>query len=102
MIQNLITAEQREQLLANGQAYPAGHAGDPLPVVWLFAPDVHACLKALADLRQQVIGERVPRSSERRLKSQLPKERRSSESQPWLSARMTNAAWSGTLCYPPN
>ncbi|WP_035815591.1 DUF2958 domain-containing protein, partial [Cupriavidus sp. SK-4] len=34
----LITAEQREQLLANGQAYVAGHACDPLPVVRLFTP----------------------------------------------------------------
>jgi len=39
MIPNLITAEQRAQLLANGQAYTAGHAGDPLPVVRLFTPD---------------------------------------------------------------
>ncbi|CAN7686999.1 DUF2958 domain-containing protein [Cupriavidus necator] len=38
----LITAEQRAQLLTNGQAYAAGHAGDPLPVVRLFAPDAHA------------------------------------------------------------
>jgi hypothetical protein len=38
----LITAEQRAQLLTNGQAYAAGHAGDPLPVVWLFTPDAHA------------------------------------------------------------
>ncbi|KWR88151.1 DUF2958 domain-containing protein [Cupriavidus sp. IDO] len=38
----LITAEQRAQLLANGQAYVAGYAGDPLPVVRLFTPDAHA------------------------------------------------------------
>ena len=38
----LITAEQRAQLLANGQAYAAGHANDPLPVVRLFTPDAHA------------------------------------------------------------
>jgi len=42
MIQPLITAEQRAQLLANGQAYAVGHAGDPLPVVRLFTPDAHA------------------------------------------------------------
>jgi len=42
MIQPLITAEQRVQLLANGQAYAAGHGGDPLPVVRLFTPDAHA------------------------------------------------------------
>ncbi|WP_454752298.1 DUF2958 domain-containing protein [Cupriavidus necator] len=42
MIQPLITVEQRAQLLANGQAYAAGHAGDPLPVVRLFTPDAHA------------------------------------------------------------
>ena len=39
---SLITAEQRAQLLANGRAYAAGHAGDPLPVVRLFTPDAHA------------------------------------------------------------
>ncbi|WP_042883681.1 DUF2958 domain-containing protein [Cupriavidus necator] len=42
MIQPLITAEQREQLLANGHAYAAGHGSDPLPVVRLFTPDAHA------------------------------------------------------------
>ncbi|KAI3606810.1 putative lipoprotein [Cupriavidus necator H850] len=42
MNQPLITAEQRAQLLANGRAYAAGHAGDPLPVVRLFTPDAHA------------------------------------------------------------
>lgn len=42
MIQPLITVEQRAQLLANGHAYAAGHAGDPLPVVRLFTPDAHA------------------------------------------------------------
>ena len=42
MIQPLITAEQRAQLLANGRAYAAGHAGDPPPVVRLFTPDAHA------------------------------------------------------------
>ncbi|EYS98174.1 hypothetical protein CF68_22425 [Cupriavidus sp. SK-4] len=39
---NLITAEQRAQLLANGHAYVNGKARDPLPVVRLFAPDAHA------------------------------------------------------------
>ena len=39
---SLITAEQREQLLANGRAYATGHASDPLPVVRLFTPDAHA------------------------------------------------------------
>ncbi|WP_349605271.1 DUF2958 domain-containing protein [Cupriavidus sp. DF5525] len=42
MNQPLITAEQRAQLLANGRAYAAGHADDPLPVVRLFTPDAHA------------------------------------------------------------
>ncbi|WP_035824888.1 DUF2958 domain-containing protein, partial [Cupriavidus sp. SK-4] len=42
MIQPLITAEQREQLLANGHAYATGKARDPLPVVRLFTPDAHA------------------------------------------------------------
>lgn len=42
MIKSLITVEQRAQLLANGQAYAAGHAGDPRPVVRLFTPDAHA------------------------------------------------------------
>ena len=42
MIQPHITVEQRAQLLANGRAYAAGHAGDPLPVVRLFTPDAHA------------------------------------------------------------
>jgi hypothetical protein len=42
MIQSLVTAEQRAQLLANGQAYAAGDTGDLLPVVRLFTPDAHA------------------------------------------------------------
>ncbi|CAN7145636.1 DUF2958 domain-containing protein [Cupriavidus necator] len=42
MIQPLITSEQREQLLANGHAYAAGHGSDPVPVVRLFTPDAHA------------------------------------------------------------
>jgi len=42
MIQSLINAEQRAQLLANGQAYAAGQARDPLPVARLFTPDAHA------------------------------------------------------------
>lgn len=35
----LITDEEREQLLANGQARAAGQIIDPLPVVRLFTPD---------------------------------------------------------------
>lgn len=42
MIQSLVTAEDRTQLLANGQARVAGHDTDPLPVVRLFTPDAHA------------------------------------------------------------
>jgi len=42
MIQSLMNAEQRAQLLANGQAYAAGQARDPLPVARLFTPDAHA------------------------------------------------------------
>jgi hypothetical protein len=39
MYPTLITEEQRAQLLANGHS---GYAGDLLPVVRLFTPDVHA------------------------------------------------------------
>ncbi|MCY1270036.1 hypothetical protein D9M68_184800 [compost metagenome] len=39
MYPNLITEEQRAQLLANGHS---GYAGDLLPVVRLFTPDAHA------------------------------------------------------------
>jgi len=42
MIQSLVTAEDRTQLLANGQARVAGHDTDPSPVVRLFTPDAHA------------------------------------------------------------
>lgn len=42
MIQSLVTAEDRTQLLANGQARVAGLTIDPLPVVRLFTPDAHA------------------------------------------------------------
>lgn len=38
----LITAEQRAQLLANGQARAEGRDIDPPPVVKLFTPDAHA------------------------------------------------------------
>src|SRR3546814_10592290 len=37
----LITAEQRVQLLAVGEARAAGQSIDPLPVVRLFTPDAH-------------------------------------------------------------
>ena len=42
MTQRLITMEQRAQLLANAQAYAAGHEGGAEPVVRLFTPDAHA------------------------------------------------------------
>lgn len=42
MIQPLVTAEQRAQLLAAGAARAAGQDIDPLPVVRLFTPDAHA------------------------------------------------------------
>lgn len=42
MTQQLITADQRAQLLANGVARAAGQNIDPLPVVRLFALDAHA------------------------------------------------------------
>lgn len=42
MIQPLITADERAQLLANGEARAAGRNIDPLPVVRLFTPDAHA------------------------------------------------------------
>ena len=38
----LITEDERERLLAHGQARAAGQAIDPLPVVRLFTPDAHA------------------------------------------------------------
>jgi hypothetical protein len=38
----LITEDERRQLLAHGQARAAGQAIDPLPVVRLFTPDAHA------------------------------------------------------------
>ncbi|MDO3526399.1 DUF2958 domain-containing protein [Ralstonia pseudosolanacearum] len=41
MTQLPITAEQRAQLLANGEARAAVQAIDPLPVVRLFTPDAH-------------------------------------------------------------
>lgn len=41
MTQLPITAEQRAQLLANGEARAAGQTIDPLPVVRLFTPDAH-------------------------------------------------------------
>src|SRR3546814_17099897 len=37
----LITAEQRVQLLAVGEARAAGQSIDPLPAVRLFTPDAH-------------------------------------------------------------
>ena len=40
--QSLITDEDREQLLANGQVLAEDHGVDPLPVVRLFTPDAHA------------------------------------------------------------
>ncbi|UAY75356.1 DUF2958 domain-containing protein [Pseudoxanthomonas sp. X-1] len=42
MTQSLITAEQRVQLLAVGEARAAGQGIDPVPVVRLFTPDAHA------------------------------------------------------------
>ncbi len=41
MAQPLTTAEQRSQLLANGEARATGQVIDPLPVVRLFTPDAH-------------------------------------------------------------
>ena len=38
----LITEDERRQLLVHGQARAAGQAIDPLPVVRLFTPDAHA------------------------------------------------------------
>ncbi|KHK52088.1 lipoprotein [Ralstonia sp. A12] len=38
----LITDEQRAQLLANGRANVAGGGTDSMPVVRLFTPDAHA------------------------------------------------------------
>lgn len=42
MTQPFTTADQRAQLLANGEARSAGQNIDPLPVVRLFTPDAHA------------------------------------------------------------
>ena len=42
MTQPLLTADQRAQLLANGQARASGRNLDPLPVVRLLALDAHA------------------------------------------------------------
>jgi hypothetical protein len=41
MTQPLTTADQRVQLLANGEARAAGQPIDPWPVVRLFTPDAH-------------------------------------------------------------
>ena len=38
----LITDEQRQQMLANGEAAARGEDSDPYPVVKLFTPDAHA------------------------------------------------------------
>ena len=38
----LISEDERERLLAHGQARAAGRAIDPVPVVRLFTPDAHA------------------------------------------------------------
>ena len=37
----LITEDERQRLLAYGQARADGQARDPLPVVRLFTPDAH-------------------------------------------------------------
>ena len=42
MTQPLTTAEERAQLLANGEARAVGRSIDPMPVVRLFTPDAHA------------------------------------------------------------
>ncbi len=42
MTKPLITAEQRAQLLAVGEARAAGQSIDPMPVARLFTPDAHA------------------------------------------------------------
>ncbi len=42
MTMPLVTADQRAQLLAVGEARAAGQGIDPLPVVRLFTPDAHA------------------------------------------------------------
>ncbi|MBX5893033.1 DUF2958 domain-containing protein [Pseudomonas aeruginosa] len=42
MTPSLITAEQRTQLLAVGEAHAASQGIDPLPSVRLFTPDAHA------------------------------------------------------------
>lgn len=39
---NLITDEQRAQMLANGEAVARGEERDPMPVVKLFTPDANA------------------------------------------------------------
>ena len=41
MTQPLLTADQRAQLLAHGEARATGRAIDPVPVVRLFTPDAH-------------------------------------------------------------
>ena len=38
----LITEDERKQLLEHGRVLAAGLANDPLPVVRLFTPDAHA------------------------------------------------------------
>lgn len=42
MTQPLTTADERAQLLANGEVRAAGRSIDPLPVVRLFTTDAHA------------------------------------------------------------
>ena len=42
MTQPLTTADERAQLITNGEARAAGRSIDPLPVVRLFTPDAHA------------------------------------------------------------
>jgi len=37
----LITEDERQRLLAHGQARAEGQAGDPLPVVRVFTPDAY-------------------------------------------------------------
>ena len=38
----LMTEDERKQLLEHGRVQAAGRAIDPLPVVRLFTPDAHA------------------------------------------------------------
>lgn len=42
LTQTLITADERAQLLTNGEARATGQSIDPMPVVRLFTPDAHA------------------------------------------------------------